>query len=147
MASISSGGGLEARLREMAEKLRTGSEVRAGFFKNVTYRDGTSVATVAAVQEFGSPAQNIPPRPFFRSMLAKESKNWGPQLGALIKQDYDAARALETMGQVIKADLQQSIKDTNSPPLAPATIKRKGFAKPLVDTGKMQNNVDYEVQT
>jgi hypothetical protein len=42
--------------------------------------------------------------------------------------------------------LQQSIRDTNDPPLAQATIARKGFAKPLIDTSVMINSVDYEVE-
>jgi hypothetical protein len=30
--------------------------------------------------------------------------------------------------------------------LKPATIRRKGFAKPLVDTGHMLNSIDHEVE-
>ena len=49
------------------------------------------------------------------------------------------------MGQGISGQLKQSIVDTNEPPLAASTIARKGFAKPLVDTGHMLQSVDYEV--
>ena len=49
------------------------------------------------------------------------------------------------MGEGIKGQLQQSIRDTNAPPLAPATVSAKGFAKPLIDSSNMINSVDYEV--
>ena len=69
-------------------------------------------------------------------------------MGASLKENrFDAAKALVSMGQLIKRQIQQSIKDTNSPPNAPSTIRRKGFNKPLIDTGTMWNSVDYEVST
>ena len=49
------------------------------------------------------------------------------------------------LGAGIEGQLRQSITDTNAPPLSPATIARKGFSKPLVDTGNMLNSVASEV--
>ena len=49
-------------------------------------------------------------------------------------------------GEAIAGQLRQSIVDTNSPALAESTIRRKGFSKPLVDTGHMLQSVDYEVK-
>ena len=148
MASITGGDKLAARLREIAERLKTGTEVRAGFLEGATYPDGTPVATVAAVQEWGAPSKGIPPRPFFRKVIkGEDAKTWGPTLNALLKQtDMDAARALDTLGQVIVGQIKQSIKDTRSPPNAPSTIARKGFNKPLIDTAVMLNSVDHEVK-
>ena len=50
------------------------------------------------------------------------------------------------MGLGIKGQLQQSIIETNAPPLAESTVARKGFEKPLVDTSHMLNSVDFEVR-
>ena len=79
-------------------------------------------------------------------MVREKSASWGPALGVLLKaNDGDAHKALELAGEGIAGQLRQSIVDTNDPPLAASTIRRKGFAKPLVDTGHMLNSVGVEV--
>jgi hypothetical protein len=40
----------------------------------------------------------------------------------------------------------QSIRDLVSPALAPATVARKGFSKPLIETGHLLNSVAVEVK-
>jgi hypothetical protein len=102
---------------------------------------------VAAVNEFGAPKAGIPPRPFFRGMIAAHKGEWPNAMAALLKENnYDAARVLQLTGEAIAGQLRQSIVDTNSPPNAPSTIARKGAAKPLVDTGHMLASIDYEVK-
>lgn len=138
---------LEQKLEDLARNLRSGATVSVGFLDNATYPDGTSVALVAAVQDFGSLSQGIPPRPFFRNMVQAESPGWPNALAKLlVANNYDANLALGQMGAGIAGQLRQSIVNTNSPPLAPATIARKGHAKPLVDTGHMLQSVDFEVK-
>jgi hypothetical protein len=89
----------------------------------------------------------IPPRPFFRRMIAQNQAGWQPQVATLLKQnDYDVDKSLNQMGMVIADQLRQSIVDFRDPPLAPSTVKAKGSDKPLVDTGHMLNSVDYEVK-
>jgi hypothetical protein len=105
------------------------------------------VALVAAVQNFGSSAKGIPPRPFFSNMIKDNSASWGPGLGKLLKAtDYDATRSLGLMGEEIKGELQESIITFSGAPLSDATVAAKGFATPLIDTGVMLNSVDYEVE-
>ena len=70
---ISTGPGLRKRLSEIARGLDKAAKVRIGFLENATYPDGKPVAMIAAIQEFGAPARNIPPRPFFRQMIAAKS--------------------------------------------------------------------------
>ena len=50
------------------------------------------------------------------------------------------------VGALIAGQLQKSINETNNPPLSPRTIARKGFDKPLIDTGHMWNSVNFEVK-
>ena len=150
MAAVTFKGGdaLMARLKEIADKAGDGGTLRTGFLENATYPDGTPVALVAAVNEFGRPERNQPPRPFFRAMIAEKQKGWPRALGALAKSnDYDIDKTLGQMGEGIKGQLQESIRQLDIPPLAPVTVARKGFDKPLVDTGHMMNSVDYEVDT
>jgi hypothetical protein len=80
-------------------------------------------------------------------MVAKEGPGWGDALMEVLKASgYDADRALELMGEGIKGQWQQAIRDFWGVPLKPATIARKGFDKQLIDTGHMINSVAYEVQ-
>lgn len=147
MNSFSGGDKLERYLAELARKIQNPGTLRVGFLEGATYPDGTPVPLVASVQEFGSPAQGVPARPFFRGMIADKSPTWGPAMGEVLKQtDFDAAGALRLMGEGIKGQLQQSIIEFDRVPLSPLTIARKGNDKQLVDTGHMLNSVDYEVE-
>jgi hypothetical protein len=117
-----------------------------GFLEGATYPDGTSVAMVAVIQDFGAPNAGIPPRPFFRNVVAEGKMTWGKSLVTILKDnDYDAKRALKLMGEGIRGQIQNSITNGSFTPLKPATVRRKGFDKPLIDTGHMLNSVDYEV--
>lgn len=148
MATISGGQKLDAALREMASKVAVPATLRVGFLENAKYPDGTPVAMVAAIQDYGAPGAGIPPRPFFRNMIADKQREWPKAIGDLLKaNDFDAAKALDVAGAAIAGQLRQSIVDLVSPPLAPSTIRRKGFDKPLIDQGIMLNSIDHEVKT
>jgi hypothetical protein len=148
MATVKGG---EKALKEIARivlLLRKPGVLKVGFLENARYPDGKPVAMIAAIQNFGAPRAGIPPRPFFTNMIKQKSAEWPKAMARLLKSEkYDAERVLKLTGEGIKGQLQQSIRDTNAPPLAASTIKRKGFAKPLIHTGHMINSVDYEVDT
>jgi|ERR1041385_769773 hypothetical protein len=147
MTALSGGDKLQATLDKLARGLKKGGVVRVGFLEGATYPDGTSVPLVAAINEFGAPSRNQPPRPFFRRMIAAKSGEWSAAVEANLKvMDYDAVKTLQLLGAGIKGQLQQSIVDLVDPPLAPSTIRRKGFDKPLIDTSTMLNSVDFEVE-
>ena len=131
----------------MAANLEKVGTLRVGFLSGARYPNGTPVALVASVLNYGAPRAGIPPRPFFSNMVKAKSPEWPAAIAGLLKaNNYDTAKVLMLAGEAIKGQLQQSIKDTNAPPLKPATIKRKGFAKPLISTGQMLNSVAYEVK-
>jgi hypothetical protein len=138
MATIKGGTKVAAKLAEIGRLAKNASFVKVGFLSGATYPDGKPVAMIAAIQEFGAPAAGIPPRPFFRNMIDAKQSEWPKAIADLLKANgYDAAKTLEQVGQAVSGQLKQSITDTNDPPLKPATVRRKGFAKPLVDTGHM----------
>jgi hypothetical protein len=148
MATVTGGEKLQAKLQAMAGAVTSAESVKVGFLAGAIYPNGTPVALVAAIQEFGAPRAGIPPRPFFRNMIAAKSPEWGPATAALlIANDYDAAKTLKQVGEAVAGQLRQSIVDLVDPPLAPITIRAKGFSKPLIDTGHMLNSVDYEVKS
>lgn len=126
MAAMTFKGGdaLMARLKEIADKAGDGGTLRVGFLENAKYPEsGTPVAYVAAIQEFGSPEKGIPPRSFFRTMISEKKKDWPRALGALAKNfDYDIDKALGQMGDGIKGQLQESIREVDGPALSPVTL-------------------------
>ncbi len=147
MAKIRGGEKLERAMKEIAKKISTPMVLQVGFLAEATYPDGKSVAMIAAIQEYGAPSRGILPRPFFRNMIAAKSDEWpGAIANLLIETDYDVVRTLQLTGEAIQGQLQQSIIDTNAPPLKEATVKRKGFNKPLIDTGNMINSAAWQVK-
>lgn len=117
--------------------------LEAGFLEGVTYSDGMSVPMVASLNEFGT--YNIPPRPFFRNAINKNSDKWG-KIFLQGMQKQGARNAFGLLGERIRKDIIQSINDTNEPPNSPVTIARKGSSKPLVDTGLMRASVNYRIK-
>ncbi len=60
----------------------------------------SNYATTHMVPEY---TVTIPPRPFFRTMIAKESPHWGDDLGRLlVANGYDAERTLDQMGESMR---------------------------------------------
>lgn len=175
MVTIRGGDGLERHLKELSAKVTKAATVRVGFLEGATYPDGTPVAMVAAIQNFG--AGKIPPRPFFSSMVKEKGPKWGDALAKiLMANDFDSAKALEMMGEGIRGQLRQSIVDTLAPPLSQITLMLRKMksedqglvvtgatvgeaarrldagetpggvsTKPLIDSGFLLSRVDYEV--
>jgi len=140
---LKGGDKLQQALSDIADKMS--GAAKAGFLENATYPDGTPVAAVAFWNEFGT--TTIPPRPFFRTVIAEKSGEWADRLGkTAVHFEYDADKVLNLMGQTIVEDIQQSIVGWTDPENAASTVAKKGFNKPLIDTGTMQNSVDYEVE-
>lgn len=123
MASVTGGQKTEIVLARIGNSLKNAEFVRVGFLENARYPDGKQVAMIAAIQEFGAPKAKIPPRPFFRNMIAAKQASWGPAAAALLKTNkYDARLTLNMIGDGIAGQLRQSIRDTMSPALSPVTI-------------------------
>lgn len=147
MVTIRGGDKLERALREISKKLKKGGTVQVGFLSGATYPSGTPVALIAAIHNYGAPAAGIPPRPFFSNMVAAKSPEWPAAIEGLLKStDYDVEKTLQLTGEAIKGQLQQSIRDFVGVPLKPATIRRKGHSKELIDTGHMLNSAAYKVE-
>lgn len=137
----------KSKLEEALEKYMSGRvELRAGILEEAKYPDGTQVAQVGYIQEYGAPEAKIPPRPFFRAVINEGKQTWPSILAAGVEHyQGDVKSALALLGAQIVGELSQSVRDWSSPPNAPATIARKGFNKPLIDTGQMANSFSYEV--
>lgn len=142
MSGLSGGSAMQAYLAGIAKKIQDTGELRVGFLEGATYSDGTQVAEVAAKNEYG--AKGVPMRPYFRTMIKNKKANWAVSIGqVLANNNYDIDKTWQLMGEGIRGQLQQSIRDWTTPPNSQETIDRKGFNKPLIDSGHMLNSVDY----
>ena len=122
---------------------------QVGFPSGINYEDGTSVAYVAAIQEFGAPAAGIPARPFMQPTVREKKDYWTKviqsQIPKVVLGKMTAFDVLDMVGIVAAADIQTKISSIYSPPNAPSTLARKNGTKPLVDTGLMLASVQNAV--
>lgn len=134
-------------LADIARQLNKAGSLEVGYFAGATYPDGTEVAEVAEIHEYGAPKANIPARPFMRPTVTKNAKEWPKALALALKaNNNDAEKALALMGEVIVGEVKQSIIDVKSPKLKEATVKAKGGrTKPLIDTSHMLDSTTYRV--
>lgn len=130
-------------LSELAARAATG-KVRVGIIEQANYKDGQSVAQAAFWNEYGT--ATVPPRPFFRNTIAEHKDEWPKQAAEMLEANGgDVRQALADMGEVVKGQIKMTIQDFREPPNAAATVKQKGFDKPLIDTGTLWRSIDCEV--
>ena len=80
-------------------------------------------------------------------MVADKSPAWPKAIaGLLVANKYDGRRTMAQVGEAIAGQLRESITTFSTPANAPSTIARKGFDKPLVETGHLLASVSYEVK-
>ena len=122
-------------------------EVQIGFQGDQKYEDGTSIAQVAAVNEFG--ASDIPERPFMRQSFENHEGELQAACDAaqrLVSSGGSAEQALQQIGVVAKGLVQDEIVNGGFAPNAESTIKKKGSEQPLIDTGTMRQSVNFVVK-
>lgn len=144
MAEVSGGDKLERALAELARQVSHPATLRVGFFAGATYPSGKQVALIAALNEFGT--ARMPARPFMRNMIREKSAGWPRAIAAnLVANHYDPVETLNDVGDAIVGQLQMSIRNFDSVPLAPSTIARKGHDKQLIESSLMLNSAGKEV--
>lgn len=125
-----------------------GKTIKAGVLEGAgSEANGASIAEVATYNEYGT--SRIPSRPFI-AIATDESKGWQSevkkQVGG-ITSSADVNGALNTIGEQMKKNIKNVIGDRSKlKPNAPSTIAKKGFDAPLIDTGKLQEAIDFEVK-
>lgn len=144
------------QLKFLLDGLDTNLVGKVGWFETSKYEDGTPVAYVATIQEYGSPAQNIPPRPFMRPTIKARINYWREiaKRGAesLLKGGTDMDKIFNQIGLAASGDIRKTITQITTPPLAASTIKsriRRGLnpSKPLEATKKMISELTYTVES
>lgn len=117
---------------------------------------GISNAELGYINEMGSPAKNIPPRPFLNPgvkrvqdktvMRQKKAANL-----ALAGRKADVMKELNSIGLTAQHSVKNMIREGLEPALSPTTLamrKRNGHMgeKPLIRTGQLLNSIDYVIR-
>lgn len=142
-------------LKDLA-RLADGS-VAVGFFPDSQYTDGTPVAEIASIHEYGAVINRtgskagayqirIPCRSFMRTAIHENEQSWVDLCADLIRSGKSVPETMSAMGAKIAGDVQLKIRSIASAGgNAPSTAKRKGFDSPLIDTGNMFRSVSFKV--
>lgn len=118
--------------------------------------DPITNAQLGYLHEFGSPAQNIPARPFLNPGVTAATDRCAEVLKKAASERLSRHGALEDglnkAGLIAQASVKMTLKRGEGfIPLAPATLaarKRKGFMgeSPLLRTGQLMNSVTYVIR-
>lgn len=145
-----------AQLQKLAElEVQVGfTAEKAGYGQNHSsvnasdYEGGTTIAEVAAWNEFGT--YNIPERPFMRQSVDKNGDviqaMCSEQIKALVSGKADADKVMRNIGALQVGLIQHEIKAGGFVKNADSTVKQKGSSTPLYDTGHMRQSVHYVVK-
>ena len=132
---------LEA-MREVADL-----EVRIGFQAGEEEHEGVDLCEIAAYNELGT--VNIPSRPFMRDSVDNHMDELGNEIAGWCKKivngEMQAHEMMMNIGMMQKGLMQEEIARGSFVPNSPATIKKKGSDKPLIDTGIMRSSVYYQI--
>lgn len=133
------------KFKKQLEEL-TKLEVVVGYQKGEE-EDGVDMADIALFNELGT--VDIPSRPFMRDSLNNNKdkiEQFMQKAARNIVNGGSAEDVLKQIGTFQKGLIQKEISNGSFIPNSPATIKRKGSAKPLIDTGRMRQSVDFMIR-
>lgn len=137
----------------------TNKEVLVGIPEAKDEREGEGEfgnAGIGFINENGSPAQNIPPRPHLKPGVQAAETEFMPHLRAAALKALEgnaegAVTSLDRAGMVAANGVKRYITITGFIPLADATIAnrlRRGRTgnKPLIDTGEYRRSITHVVR-
>lgn len=133
----------ERMLKELTSK-----EVHVGFQRgDAQDENGVDMCDIAMWNELGT--VRSPARPFMRQSVDNHLDEINREFQALkadILRGRSAEQILKELGVFQKDLMQNEIITGDFVPNAPSTIRRKGSSKPLIDTGRMRQSVDYVIK-
>lgn len=138
-----------------AIKAMDGKSVSVGWFQENRYPDGKPVASVAAKNEFGGVTNidgkfvTIPARPLLRTtaeQAAEAIKNITEETAIkVISGNLTPEQALMQVGEVVISTASDVLRSNNFVANAKITEEKKGFNKPLVDTGHLGQSIQAKI--
>lgn len=128
-------------------------EVAVGIFEDSVDKNGKQIALYAAANEYGAKLKNgaeIPSRPFMRSSFDESKDEIASDLTTAARMIVGGASAHSAIGMVghnHQKRIVEKIQSSIPPPNAESTVKRKGHARTLIDTGAMLKSVKNRVRS
>lgn len=147
-----------------------GSSVEAGWLETARYQAGKNgngkpipekqvgqpIAKIMRIQEFGATIKRgdkiitIPARPFMRfawSNFGKKRKSIQHKIAKdLVRGKITPNQAMGQIGLALEGEIVDSIKNGGWEPNSEATITKKGFDKPLIDSAQAWQAVTSQVK-
>ena len=117
-----------------------------GKYKSEGDEPARYVAQVAAQNEYGH--GRIPSRPFMRNSMRKHKKDIRKGLKRVARAETAAKPAniqIMRLGMRAQNWVRREITDLRTPPNAPMTIAKKRSSTPLIDTGRMRQEIQFRV--
>lgn len=113
---------------------------------------GLDNIALATIHEFGAPGAGIPSRPFLRSTFDAKKAEWNSLMARLVAKvvagHLNVVDALELVGQRAAGDVRNRItQGGHFAPNKPATVRRKGSSKTLIDSGRLLQSISHQVVT
>ena len=108
---------------------------------------GLSMVDLGTIHEFGAPRANVPQRSFLRSTADANRSKYERSMAKSVRKlannprSFNARGELFLLGERVRGDVIKRIRAHIPPPLAAATIARKGEDVPLIDTGQLINSI------
>jgi hypothetical protein len=131
---------VEQAMKSLATRLEGATRVLVGVPVGAgSYEDGNTIATIAAVNNFGSEDGHIPARPFLAPAIDKGAPQYRRlaqiMLPKVLSGDMTMLMLMNKMGNLAQDHVKKEIIDLRVPANAASTIAKKGADNPLIDTG------------
>jgi len=142
------------KLNKFVKALDDHSVVKVGIFgdKNERKEGQVTNSEVGEVQEYGSITHNIPPRSFLRMPIFQKAAEIIEGASAAIYEMMDAGNAtgvLASLGRHCENAVQRAFATMGFGTWKqdlPATVKRKGSSRPLIDTTALRMSITSKVE-
>lgn len=142
------------RMQLALERLAEGVTVTVGIHRDdgrtiVNEDSGLTLAGLAAIHEFGAPADGIPARAWLRAAVdgaSREIERGLADAATDVARGRPQSAAFKRVGDAVVRDKIRA-RMSSLEPLKPATVERKGHADVLRDTGHFQRAIDARVTT
>lgn len=142
------GGGDLPGLRALTERLRAKGRALIGVPAGKSEADGTSLAEVAAVNEFGSEDGTLPERSYLRAGTRAHMKDFravaAPALRNVAEGTGSMTQALELLGAAGAGAVKKYIAaEGEFTPNAPSTIAKKKSDHPLIASSQLFQSITH----
>ena len=136
---------IQRAVEKELEKLTSDKFVMVGIHEDTgDHPDaGMTNAQLGATLHFGN--GNIPARPWLDVGVESGNAEYLSIIKTAIEDQTPMEQALNQVGVEAVGKVQLYMKQLRSPANAESTVKAKGSANPLIDTGELRSSVNYSI--